>query len=72
MFVCLRITPVQKPIGLDPVEVLRERENRIAQKVVNRIEDLENLPATMNEELRLKVVIELKSLRLLNFQKQVC
>jgi SWI/SNF-related matrix-associated actin-dependent regulator of chromatin subfamily A protein 2/4 len=51
--------------------LLRERENRIQQKVVYRIEELENLPATMGEDVRLKVIIELKALRLLNFQKQV-
>jgi SWI/SNF-related matrix-associated actin-dependent regulator of chromatin subfamily A protein 2/4 len=51
--------------------LLRERENRIQQKVVYRIEELENLPATMSEDVRLKVIIELKALRLLNFQKQV-
>jgi SWI/SNF-related matrix-associated actin-dependent regulator of chromatin subfamily A protein 2/4 len=78
-----KITPVQKPVGLDPQELMRERENFIAQQIKCRISQLEMLPfdgskpappqvsSSMNELLRMKVNIELKALRLLDFQKQL-
>ncbi|KAF3846852.1 hypothetical protein F7725_003930 [Dissostichus mawsoni] len=46
-----RITPIQKPRGLDP--------------------ELENLPGSLAGDLRTKATIELKALRLLNFQRQL-
>ncbi len=42
-------------------------QNRIGQ----RIKQLENLPATLSEALRVKAEIELRALRLLGFQNQV-
>jgi SWI/SNF-related matrix-associated actin-dependent regulator of chromatin subfamily A protein 2/4 len=80
-----KITPVSKPTGLDPQELLRERENFISQQIKCRIGQLELLPfeksqqqqqqltmdKSMTELLRMKVNIELKALRLLDFQKQL-
>ncbi len=79
-----KITPVTKPSGLDPQELLRERENFISQQIKCRIGQLELLPfdkpqqqqqlnmdKSMSELLRMKVNIELKALRLLDFQKQL-
>jgi SWI/SNF-related matrix-associated actin-dependent regulator of chromatin subfamily A protein 2/4 len=68
-----KIAPVQKPQGLDPQELLRERENFISQKIKYRIGELENLAPikTLNQDLRLKINIELKALRLLDLQKQL-
>ena len=67
-----KIAPVQKPSGLDPLDLLRERENCISQKIKYRIHELESLPGKlMGDELRLKVAIELKALRLLDFQKNL-
>jgi SWI/SNF-related matrix-associated actin-dependent regulator of chromatin subfamily A member 2/4 len=67
-----KIAPVQKPSGLDPHELLKERENFINQKIRYRISELERLPIKqVNDDLRLKISIELKALRLLEFQKQV-
>jgi SWI/SNF-related matrix-associated actin-dependent regulator of chromatin subfamily A protein 2/4 len=66
-----RITPVAKPQGIDPIEVLKERENRIAQRIAHRISELSNLPANLPDDLRTKALIELRALRLLNFQKQL-
>src|SRR5690606_38534444 len=76
-----KITPVQKPTGLDPHELLRERENFISQQIRSRISQLELIspfldkhkrenPA-LEEPLKLKINIELKALRLLDFQKQL-
>jgi SWI/SNF-related matrix-associated actin-dependent regulator of chromatin subfamily A protein 2/4 len=42
-------------------------QNRIGQ----RIKELQNLPATLSEPLRVKAEIELRALRLLGFQNQV-
>lgn len=35
------------------------------------MEELTNLPATISEDLRLKAEIELRALRVLNFQRQL-
>lgn len=66
-----RITPIQKPRGLDPVEVLQEREYRLQARIAHRIQELENLPGSLPGDLRTKATIELKALRLLNFQRQL-
>ena len=44
---------------------------RIQARIVNRVHELENLPGTLADDMRKKALIELKALRLLNFQKQV-
>jgi SWI/SNF-related matrix-associated actin-dependent regulator of chromatin subfamily A protein 2/4 len=66
-----RITPLAKPIGIDPVCMLQERENRLASRVAHRINELSNLPTVMADDIRLKAEIELRALRLLNFQRQL-
>uniref|UniRef100_A0A671S5C9 SWI/SNF related, matrix associated, actin dependent regulator of chromatin, subfamily a, member 4 n=1 Tax=Sinocyclocheilus anshuiensis TaxID=1608454 RepID=A0A671S5C9_9TELE len=66
-----RITPIQKPRGLDPVEILQEREHRLQARISHRIQELENLPGSLAGDLRTKANIELKALRLLNFQRQL-
>lgn len=66
-----KITPIAKPQGIDPIEVLKERENRIAQRIAHRINELLNLPANLPEDLKTKAMIELRALRLLTFQKQL-
>ena len=43
----------------------------MATRVAYRIEELSNLPTTMGEDLRVKAQIELRALRLLNFQQQL-
>ncbi len=66
-----RVTPVSKPAGLDPITLLQERENRLASRVAHRIDELSNLPVNMAGDVRMKAEIELRSLRLLNFQRQL-
>uniref|UniRef100_A0AAR2JKJ5 SWI/SNF related, matrix associated, actin dependent regulator of chromatin, subfamily a, member 4 n=1 Tax=Pygocentrus nattereri TaxID=42514 RepID=A0AAR2JKJ5_PYGNA len=66
-----RITPIQKPRGLDPVEILQEREYRLQARIAHRIQELENLPGSLAGDLKTKATIELKALRLLNFQRQL-
>uniref|UniRef100_A0A1I8PUN8 ATP-dependent helicase brm n=1 Tax=Stomoxys calcitrans TaxID=35570 RepID=A0A1I8PUN8_STOCA len=66
-----RITTVAKPQGLDPITLLQERENRIASRIALRMQELQRLPATMPEDLRLQAAIELRALRVLNFQRQL-
>ncbi|XP_042174648.1 transcription activator BRG1 isoform X2 [Oncorhynchus tshawytscha] len=66
-----RITPIQKPHGLDPVEILQEREYRLQARITHRIAELENLPGSLAGDLRTKATIELKALQLLNFQRQL-
>lgn len=66
-----RIAPVNKPQGLDPLTLLQERENRVASRIAKRIDELEYLPVTMADDLKTKAMMELRALRLLNFQKQL-
>ena len=44
---------------------------RIQARIVQRIKELEGLPGSIPDDLRMKAMIELRALRLLNFQKQV-
>lgn len=66
-----RFTTVAKPIGLDPITILQERENRMAARIALRMDELVNLPAFMPEDLRIQAQIELRALRVLNFQRQL-
>lgn len=66
-----RVTPVAKPCGIDPIQLLEERENRLASRVAHRIDELSNLPVNMASDIRTKAEIELRALRLLNFQRQL-
>ena len=45
---------------------------RLQARITHRIVELENLPGSLAGDLRTKATIELKALRLLNFQRQVC
>ncbi|XP_021942672.1 ATP-dependent helicase brm [Zootermopsis nevadensis] len=66
-----RVTSLCKPLGLDPLLILQERENRVAARIAQRIEQLSNLPITIPEDLRVQAQIELRALRVLNFQRQL-
>ncbi|XP_059607838.1 ATP-dependent helicase brm isoform X2 [Phlebotomus argentipes] len=66
-----RVTTVPKPIGLDPITILQERENRLAARIALRMDELTNLPTAMPEDMRLQAQIELRALRVLNFQRQL-
>lgn len=66
-----RVTSVAKPAGLDPLLILQERENRVAVRISLRMEQLGNLPTNMPEDLRIQAQIELRMLRVLNFQRQL-
>ena len=66
-----RVTTLAKPVGMDPVGMLQERENKLASRVAHRINELSNLPTLMADDIRLKAEIELRALRLLNFQRQL-
>lgn len=65
------ITPNSKPFTIDPMEILKERENRISQRIALRTEELSNLPADLPEELKQKAMIELRALRLTAFQRKL-
>lgn len=68
----LRLTPIQKPTGVDIQEIIVERDLRIQHNIVVRIEELETLlPTLIHDDLRMRAMIELKALKLLNFQRQV-
>ena len=56
------VTPIATPVGIDPVTILQERENKLA----SRIDELD-----MSEDLKPKTEIKLRALRLLNFQRSL-
>ncbi|KAL1244753.1 putative global transcription activator SNF2L2 [Trichinella spiralis] len=65
---------MNKPVGLDPVELMRERENRLQNRIGLRIAELERIqagPDGMRPDLLVKATIELRSLRLLNVQRSL-
>jgi SWI/SNF-related matrix-associated actin-dependent regulator of chromatin subfamily A protein 2/4 len=66
-----RVTPIAKPAGIDPVSILQERENRLAGRIAHRIDELTNVPMSMAEDVKTKAEIELRALRLLNFQRSL-
>lgn len=66
-----RVTTLPKPVGIDPIQLLQERENRVAARIAARIEQVSNLPTDMSDKLRLQAQIELRALRCLNFQRQL-
>ena len=68
----LRLAPVQKPTGVDVQEILVERDLRIQHNIVVRVDELESLlPTLLHDDLRMRAMIELKALKLLNFQRQL-
>lgn len=60
-------------LGIDPRILIQERERFINARIRSRLHELEKLPSNISEEnnKKLKSLIELKSLRLLEKQKQV-
>ncbi|RLV76487.1 hypothetical protein DV515_00016926, partial [Chloebia gouldiae] len=58
--------PGQPPGG--PPQALA---GRLQARIAHRIQELENLPGSLAGDLRTKATIELKALRLLNFQRQL-
>ena len=46
-------------------------DNRVAARISLRMEQLSNLPTNMPEDLRIQAQIELRMLRVLNFQRQL-
>jgi len=53
------------------VTILQERENRLAGRIAHRIDELTNLPMNIAEDVKTKAEIELRALRLLNFQRSL-
>ncbi|CAF0758335.1 unnamed protein product [Rotaria sordida] len=66
------VNRIQKqPIYFNPLYSQQERDKRALNRISNRLQELEHMPANMNVELRTRALIELKSLKLLQFQKQL-
>ncbi|CAF0773868.1 unnamed protein product [Rotaria sordida] len=67
-----RLTSIIKPIGIDVQEVLNERDNRIQNNILIRINEIEKILQTLTQDnYRTRLMIELKALKLLNFQRQL-
>ena len=67
-----KVTTVPKPPGIDPNEILQERENRIAKRITSRITELDYLLSNpLPDDIRIKAATELKALHLIEFQKKL-
>ena len=68
----VRITSISKPIGIDIQEFINERDLRIQNNILVRINELEKILQTLTQEnIRTRAMIELKALKLLNLQRQI-
>ncbi|KAI8076515.1 SNF2 family N-terminal domain-containing protein [Gilbertella persicaria] len=78
------LIPSITPSGVDPYALISERERRVLGRIQYRISELEKLPSNLqdtthalennirqNSSMKLKAVVELKALRLLNKQRQL-
>ncbi|KAI8336435.1 SNF2 family N-terminal domain-containing protein [Choanephora cucurbitarum] len=65
------LIPSITPAGVDPCSILSERERRLLGRLQYRMNELEKLPSNLQEQHKLKAMVELKSLRLLDKQKQL-
>ncbi|KAI8997113.1 SNF2 family N-terminal domain-containing protein [Pilobolus umbonatus] len=72
------------PRGIDPYSIISEREKRIIGRIQYRIQELEQLPSNLSDSIhsledidhnkssvKLKAIIELKALKLLEKQRQL-
>ncbi|CAF3395633.1 unnamed protein product [Rotaria sp. Silwood1] len=67
-----RLTLITKPIGIDVQDIINERDNRIQNNILIRINELEKvLQIITQDNHRTRIMIELKALKLLNFQRQL-
>ncbi|XP_075261666.1 SWI/SNF-related matrix-associated actin-dependent regulator of chromatin subfamily A member 2-like isoform X3 [Convolutriloba macropyga] len=65
-----KLAPMSKPLGIDEMTLLQERENRISSRIGLRMKELEAINLDdFDPETRMKAEIELRALKLLNFQK---
>lgn len=51
--------------------LLSVHPSRLHARIAYRIQELESLPGTLTDDMRRKAMIELRALRLLDFQKQL-
>ncbi|CAF3394516.1 unnamed protein product [Rotaria sp. Silwood1] len=66
------LTLITKPIGIDVQNIINERDNRIQNNILIRINELEKVLQTITQDNhRTRIMIELKALKLLNFQRQL-
>ncbi|XP_014215979.1 ATP-dependent helicase brm-like [Copidosoma floridanum] len=66
-----KTTSVGKPCGLDPLVVLQERESRVAARIAHRVDQLSHGVTIMPEDSRIQAEVELRMLKMLDFQRQV-
>ncbi|KAI9005360.1 SNF2 family N-terminal domain-containing protein [Gaertneriomyces semiglobifer] len=67
------IIPAATPTGIDPHALIEEREKRVRARIAYRMNELENMPSNLCNDngLKLRALIELKSLKLLDKQKRL-
>ncbi|CDW52317.1 transcription activator BRG1 [Trichuris trichiura] len=63
------LSPLSRPAGLNPIEILKERENRIVHRIGLRAKELMNMRADIDPETRKRCAAELRALGLINFQR---
>ena len=63
---------IWKCSGIDPQDILKEREYRISQRMALRLKELETYGDMESDNLKIRANIEAKAIRLIEFQKKVC
>ena len=56
---------------LDPVTLVQERENILADSISHRVDELTNLPLDIAKDVKTNAEIELSALKLFNFQRSL-
>ena len=57
--------------GLRPADLLAEREYRVTARMAHRLHLLQNLPAALPHDQLVKAKLELRALKLLDFQRRL-
>ncbi|CAL8111028.1 unnamed protein product [Orchesella dallaii] len=45
---------IEKPNGVDPITVLNEKENRLSNRMIGRLQELSGIPSSMADDLHRK------------------
>ena len=66
-----KMLPAEVPFAYDPLTLAVEREHILKNRIQFRINELENLPNNLPHDLKLKAMIELKALKLSEYQRKL-
>lgn len=65
------IVSTKAPLGLDPAQAIEQRDALAAVRIEQRIKELRSVPSNLPAEQKTRALIELKALKLLEFQRRM-